>query len=142
MSELLWGVKASFRQYVRQTGGTEEPHGKATRREDRFAFEPAGDGLRFEGEVRFQAHGGMLAVTVADPWIVDGMLSVVDTDYLPDRTHRVDIARLGPVTPAEGGRAEAIPYLTTLGVRLLGDVYSVQTEMDPVSFPLERPMIT
>ncbi|MFV2178576.1 LysR family transcriptional regulator [Actinomadura sp. LOL_016] len=49
-----------------------------------FAFETRWAAACGSGEIRFEARG-MPAVTVADPCITDGMLSVVDTDYLPDR---------------------------------------------------------
>ncbi|MGW1547240.1 HtaA domain-containing protein [Streptomyces sp. NPDC002346] len=151
-SGLAWGVKASFRDYVRQAEGAMEVRGKATHGPDGFVF-PAVDSsqfdpvsglgeLRFEGEVHFTAHHGMLSVTVADPRIAIGptgaVLTVLDPDYLPDRSHRIKVARLGPVTRAvdEVTWAQVTAALTVQGSRLLGDVYPVNTPLDPVSFSL------
>jgi hypothetical protein len=40
--------------------------------------------------VHFQGHGGLLSVTLMDPWIIiewsGTSLTAVDPDYLPDRS--------------------------------------------------------
>ncbi|MFJ2028752.1 HtaA domain-containing protein [Streptosporangium sp. NPDC087985] len=145
--QLTWGVKQSFRAYVEAVGGTVTVHAPALSADTAFAFprvdrapseSPAGE-LRFEGEVRFEAHGGMLSVALIDPWIVFGpdgaVLTVVDTDYLPDRSKRLKIARLGGETSGDGaGRVEVPAALTVQGSQLLGDVYPAQTALDPISF--------
>ncbi|MEJ0064693.1 MAG: HtaA domain-containing protein [Caulobacteraceae bacterium] len=78
---LSWGLKQSFRAYVEAAGGSFEIAEGAERISDgAFAFAAApGDGLklgadgrpqgvgRFVGEVRCEAHGGMLKVFLARP---------------------------------------------------------------------------
>jgi len=140
---LIWGVKESFRNYVKGSGGTIDVASPARSEADRFAFPFAGsvDGeLRYAGEVRFAAHGGMLSVAIIDPWIVFGpeeaALTVVDTDYLPDRSRRLPIARIDTREPRAGASVEAAVALTVQGSRLLGDVYAPHTALDPVVFAI------
>lgn len=136
---LAWGVKQSFRSYVEGSGGEIVADAGATRAADgTFLFEatagsdlsldggaPSGTG-RFRGRVSFTAHGGLLSVTLTDPWIEaadDGwVLSIAET-----ATRRTAIARLGPVTDG------ALPAATTLdGMMILGDHYPPGTPLDPV----------
>jgi hypothetical protein len=78
---LTWGLKQSFRAYVEGAGGAIETAEGARRSADGAFIFPAapGEGLRlgadgkprgvgrFVGEVRCEAHGGMLKVFLADP---------------------------------------------------------------------------
>ncbi|GAA3208040.1 HtaA domain-containing protein [Actinocorallia longicatena] len=132
---LVWGVKKSFREYVEHSEGTIAASGQATRDGDAFVFPAAGEALRFTGTVAFEAHGGMLAVKITDPWIVEdeeGLALSVASPHRPDT--RLVIARLSaPVV--DGGRATAAAALTYEGVSLLGNVYSVKAELDPVVYP-------
>ncbi|MCD0449770.1 HtaA domain-containing protein [Actinocorallia sp. API 0066] len=138
---LVWGVKASFRDYVRRAEGEVKITAGAEAAGDAFAFTPTDEKLKFAGEVDFDAHGGMLKVTVADPWIEladDGSasLSVVNPARLTtDRSQRLTIATLGDFTPAGDGTAKAPAYLTMNGVWLLGNVYGPGDELDTVTFP-------
>lgn len=145
---LAWGVKESFRRYVEASGGTIAAGGGAERAADGgFVFAAAAENAlalgadgapdgtgRFQGVVTFQAHGGMLSVTLTDPWIepADGggyVLSIAETP-----TRRTAIARLdvgGRTTGADG--ATELPAATTLdGMMILGDHYPPGTALDPV----------
>jgi hypothetical protein len=150
---LVWGVKQSFRNYVEATGGTIEAAGEAERLEDGvFAFAPAPDAasaldsggrptgtVKFQGEVRFQAHGGMLSVFLADPSIeLDAEGAVLMVADAPSRKFRIPIARLdlSAAEPlVEGGLS--IPSAVTIeGMQLLGDHYPPRTPLDPVRIRL------
>jgi hypothetical protein len=139
VARLGWGVKQSFRAYVEGSGGTIEAGDGAQRAADgTFAFDAAADsdlavaedGLsgtgRFRGRLAFRAHGGLLSVTLVDPWVEaagDGwVLSIAETP-----TRRTAIAKLGAL---EGG---ALGAVTTLdGMMILGDHYPPGTVLDPV----------
>ena len=147
MVTLTWGVKQSFRAYVEMSGGAATTtDGAACAPDGGFTFETAPDcdlavaldgavsGTgRFRGRVSFQAHGGMLSVTLTDPWIeaaADGLvLSIAETP-----TRRTAIARLdadGASRAADG--ALEIPAAITLdGMMILGDHYPPGTALDPV----------
>jgi hypothetical protein len=152
---LIWGVKESFRAYVTASGGTVDVTEPAQLDPAGFRFPlaessvgdvfwaegklPARGELRYTGEVRFQAHGGMLVVVIIDPSVVfepgEATLTVVDTDYLPDRSKRLKMALLDTeairIEPGSTG-IEAPAALTEEGSRLLGDVYPAQTALDPL----------
>lgn len=136
---LGWGVKQSFRAYVEGSGGSIATGDGCTRADDgTLAFEAAADSDlvltdgalsgtgRFRGRVQFQAHGGLLSVTLADPWVepADGgwVLSIAET-----ATRRTAIAKLG--APEDG----AMSATTTLdGMMIIGDHYPPGTPLDPV----------
>ena len=150
VAALTWGVKQSFRNYVQATGGTIETAGGAAPAADgAFAF-PAtpGQGLtlddagrpqgagRFAGEVRFQAHGGMLSVRLVEPGLevtsTGAALSVADGE------RRVAIATLdlAAAGPGEAGELVIPAALTLDGSFLLGDHYPPATVLDPVRLSL------
>ncbi|HEX7886115.1 MAG TPA: HtaA domain-containing protein [Phenylobacterium sp.] len=150
---LSWGVKQSFRGYVEATGGTIETAAGAERAADGgFTFAPAaGNALRldatgqpegrggFLGEVRFQAHGGMLSVRIVDPAVEIGAsgatLTVADAGA---PTGRVEIARLDLAAMTAGDHGEiVIPTALSMdGSWLLGDHYPPNTPLDPVRLTL------
>ena len=124
---LHWGVKQSFRGYVAMMGGVTEAGGGveiaadggftfATAPDSDLAVGPdgslSGQG-RFLGEVRFEAHGGMLKVFLADPMLEIGAsgasLTVADSAA---RTRRVEIAKSAPV-PASWSPKDAISSYET-----------------------------
>ena len=151
-TSLQWGVKQSFRNYVGMAGGTTEVGAGAQQTEDgAFVFAAADGDLAldaegklqgrggFTGEVKFQAHGGMLSVFLADPAIeVDdkgAALTVADT---AKRDYRVEVARLdlAAMTTEPSGEIIIPVGLSIEGSRLLGDHYAPRTELDPVRLRL------
>ena len=153
-ARLEWGLKQSFRAYVEGAGGSIAVGEGTTRAADgAFAFaaapgdagltldvdgKPAGTG-RFVGEVRCEAHGGMLKVFLADPAVEirpDGaVITVWDT---AGRDRRVELALLdlGAAT-AEADGALVIPSkLARDGWQVLGDHYPPMTPLDPVRLRL------
>ena len=143
---LGWGVKQSLRSYVEMNGGTFTADDGATRAPDgAFAFEavpesdlavdggtPSGTG-RFRGRIGLQAHGGMLSITLTDPWIEPDASGLV-LSIAESLTRRTAIARLdlaAAVEEPDGGLV--IPTATTLdGMMILGDHYPPGTALDPV----------
>ncbi|MGA0603286.1 HtaA domain-containing protein [Caulobacter sp. KR2-114] len=150
---LTWGVKESFRHYVEGSGGTVDAGLGAERAEDgTFIFDAApGPGLKlgadgkltgqgaFAGEVRFQAHGGMLSVFMADPSIEIGeagaFLTVYDT---PERIRRIPLAKLDVANAVVGlDGALVVPAVMSIeGWQVLGDHYLPMTPLDPVRLKL------
>lgn len=143
MATLSWGVKQSFRSYVDAAGGTVATGGGAERTPDGgFAF-PEGpqstlamgpDGRlqgtgRFQGEVSFSAHGGMLSVVLVDPWIeateAGLILSVADS-----AARRLPFATLDAAAMTTEGDLPAA--ITLDGMFLLGDHYPPGTALDAV----------
>ena len=141
---LTWGVKQSFRNYVKMTEGVTEVGGGASQNaEGEFVFTAAPDSDlaigpdgaltgtgRFIGEVKFEGHGGMLKVFLADPVLevvgTEAKLTVAET---PERKLRGEIARLD----LAGGDASALPAALAMdGVFLLGSHYPLRTALDPV----------
>lgn len=153
IAALSWGVKQSFRSYVEAMGGMTETRAGAAREADgAITFSAAdGEGLTldadgrpqgrggFLGEVRFEAHGGMLRVFLADPVVEIGpaaaTLSVADG---PARTARVQIASLDLASMTTGDEGEIVipTALTIEGSFLLGDHYPPRTALDPVRLKL------
>jgi hypothetical protein len=153
-ARLSWGLKQSFRAYVEAAGGAIETGEGAERAADgafTFVAAPGGEGLalgadgkpegvgRFVGEVRCQAHGGMLKVFLADPSIEIGpagaIVAVADT---PARDRRVELAvlDLAAATRAEDGEVIIPAKLSRDGWRVLGDHYPASTPLDPVRLRL------
>jgi hypothetical protein len=146
---LSWGLKQSFRAYVEAAGGAIETSAGAERAADGgFAFAAApGERLqlgldgrpegvcRFVGEVRCEAHGGMLKVFLADPSVEIGpagaIVAVADT---PARDRRVALAQLelAAATIAADGELVIPAKLSRDGWQVLGDHYPPATPLDPV----------
>ena len=152
VTTLGWGVKQSFRSYVEATGGVIEAGGGAERTADGgFTFaQAAGGDLRldadgklegrgtFTGELKFEAHGGMLSVFLADPIVEVGssgaVLTVADSKA---RTHRLEIARLDlAAMTTEDGEILLPAALLMHGIHVLGDHYPLMTALDPVRLKL------
>lgn len=146
-SSLVWGVKRSFLRYLSNLPGTQASiaDGAASTRDHRFVF-PAADPIqsvrtmmgtvKFEGEVRFTSHGGMLDVMLADPWLeIDGSTARLSfmTNREAGRRERIVIADLLEQQATSGDSTRL--WETTLaqpGVRVFGDTYLVGELMDPV----------
>lgn len=150
VTALTWGVKQSFRAYVEGAGGTISTDAGAERAADgAIAFPAEGDGLttgvgdalqgagKFSGEVRFEAHGGMLSVRLSSLSLdVDGegaSLKVAD-----ERGNPVEIARLDLAAATKGDGDLVIPARLSMdGSYLLGDHYPPRTVVDPVRLTLK-----
>ncbi|HWF76682.1 MAG TPA: HtaA domain-containing protein [Caulobacteraceae bacterium] len=151
---LEWGLKQSLRAYVEGAGGSiETSDGVARTADGAFVFaaapgdtglalgadgKPAGTG-RFVGEVRCEAHGGMLKVFLADPAVEigpdGGVLTVAEG---PGRDSRVALALLDLDAATKGGDgALVIPAKVSRdGWRVLPDHYPMGTPLDPVRLRL------
>src|SRR6185312_12174085 len=94
---------------------------------------------RFVGEVRCEAHGGMLKVFFADPAIEirpDGAaITVADS---PARDSRVELAVLDLDAATTGAEAELVipAKVARDGWRVLPDHYPPMTPLDPVRLKL------
>ncbi|MFT4081143.1 MAG: HtaA domain-containing protein [Nocardioides sp.] len=143
---LHWGIKDSFLDYVASTrdgqctvggGASPSPSGVFLFEPDRLA-RSAWPERRFTGEVRFEAHGGMLFVRVVDPWISvedgQGVLSVLDPDS-PDAqarltlaTFALDVALIDPEQPW----AVSDVRLAAAGTSIFDDVYPEREPFAPL----------
>lgn len=141
VTRLEWGVKQSFRAYVEGSGGTIAATDGASRdAAGAFVFEAAADSDlvvadgalrgtgRFRGRVAFLAHGGLLSVTLTDPWLeladAGWVLSIAETPTRRTAIAKVDVGGLA------GG---ALPTATTHeGMMILGDHYPPGTALDAV----------
>lgn len=153
VAALIWGVKQSFRNYVEAAGGVIEVRDGVGREADgafTFAAQPGGD-LRlgadgrpvgratFLGEARFEAHGGMLRVCLADPMLeigpAGGVVTVADSSA---RDYRVEVAQLdlAAMTTGEAGEIVIPATISMHGGQWLGDHYPPGTRLDPVRLVL------
>ncbi|WP_342660449.1 HtaA domain-containing protein [Rhodococcus ruber] len=95
--------------------------------------------VRFRGALRIRAHGGMLDVLIADPWVEHlpsgSILSVVDPAGWPRRDHRIVFADLAVDGPRIAGArgAQFTATLTESGISVFGGQYASGTELDPVA---------
>jgi hypothetical protein len=146
MATLSWGVKQSFRSYIDAAGGTVDLAAGAERAPDGAFLFPEGpestlargpDGRltgqgRFEGQVSFKAHGGMLNVVLTDPWVEATEGGLVLT-VAASATRRVTFAKLDAAAMTTEGDATALPAAITLdGMFILGDHYPPGTALDVV----------
>ena len=151
VTTLIWGVKQSFRAYVEASGAIDTGGGAERNAAGEFAFaaaphaglaigadgKPLGRG-DFVGEVRFEAHGGMLKVFLADPALEvtpDGArITVAESEA---RDVRVELAVLDMAGASLDGGELVIPTkLSKDGWRTLGDHYPPMTPLDPVRLKL------
>jgi hypothetical protein len=151
---MSWGVKSSFTRYVSALpdGRYGAGHGATAAGDGTFFFElddasgfdPArSEGVvKYRGDVRYKAHGGVLFVMLVDPWLEmrDGVgeLTVVDAERWPARDQRLTLATLrsdddgSRGLPPGWGQVEA--RLTPAGVEIFNDVYAVGELLEPVRF--------
>ncbi|MGD6979063.1 MULTISPECIES: HtaA domain-containing protein [Citricoccus] len=151
---LSWGVKGSFTRYVASMpdGRYGAGHGATETADGAFFFElddasgydpRAQEGLvKYRGDVRFKAHGGMLFVMIVDPWLEfheDGvLLTVVDAERWPDRDHRITLATLRPDERGSRGlppgwRCQEA-RLSAEGAAVFNDVYPVGEVLEPARY--------
>lgn len=93
--------------------------------------------IEFSGDVRLQAHGGMLLVILMKPWIeISGnniALSFVDLMAWPDTSRREIIGTLIDEIIEVSDNVLEIPVkLTTNAVEIFNNVYPAGTAMAPV----------
>lgn len=145
---LIWGLKESFRNYVEATGGVIATERGAERTADgSIAFAPkAGEVLKldgqgklqgqgsFSGEVRFQSHGGMLSIQLADPIVEIDDTGASLTVAVDGGSHRLEIAKLDPTEAVQGEKNEILipATLSMAAYQLLDNQYPPGTALDPV----------
>ena len=144
---LTWGVKASFRSYVEAAGGSVELSDGATRTEDgSFVFTALPDGdlnieadgsatgaMRFRGTVIFEAHGGMLKVSLTELGLEAGEEGLVLTvPEAPLNRDRCAIAKLTMLDSVAGDALLLGAEITLEGMYQIADNYPPGTELDPV----------
>ncbi|WP_037144128.1 HtaA domain-containing protein [Rhodococcoides fascians] len=135
---LLWGFKASFREYIQLVSGHVVIVSPASEVDSKYFFPFSGkheDGdhgatlLRFDGSVSFTGHGGLLSMTIATPTVVfhegRATLSIRDPK---------DAMRLMPLAdlamPSTAGPVPA--SLTPQGSATLQGTYSTGAALDDV----------
>lgn len=139
---LAWGIKSSFLGYLESLPDCTIGTGGGAWRDagtGRFHFPLAqrveldDDGVRLEysGEVRIQAHGGMLLVILMNPWLSIGAgrteFSTVDLMFWPDTSHREVLGVSGITSGTE------FPLtLAESAVETFNNVYPAGEPLDPV----------
>jgi hypothetical protein len=151
---LSWGVKASFTRYVDSMPDGRRGAGYGATETDGgiFFFElddaseydvDTGRGVvKYRGDVRYKAHGGMLFVMVVDPWLEfqgdSASLTVIDAERWPERNQRITLATLLPDEQGSeclpSGWASLEARLSPQGVHVFNDVYSVGELLEPVRY--------
>lgn len=156
---LSWGVKQSFNRYVDASpdgqrdagiGATQMPDGTYFFEfADASDFDPqAGTGvIKYLGAVRYKAHGGVLFVVIAEPWLEfnDGSaeLSVIHPEAMQERDRRLSIATLDVQNAQQGlplGWNGLQAHITQAGVDLFNNVYAPGEAVDPVRFSFMTPV--
>lgn len=146
-TKLIWGVKASFRSYVKSSEGSITFSDGVTVTDDGefiFTAAPGGDfavtadgratgSMRFNGSVTFEAHGGMLKSTLSELGVEASgegiLLTVLDA---PMNKSRCTVAELGPVEMGAGEVVTFIAKITVDGMYQIADNYPPGTVLDPV----------
>jgi hypothetical protein len=126
--KLIWPVRRSFVAYVRGNQGTVTLGGGVTETDEGFVFPGDSVALEFTGSVHFEAHGGMLDVTIGDPaFAISGDAGTlgVTTGAGGERTTIARLIEIQGDDPASGQL-----LLTYEGTRLLGDVYAPGSPLD------------
>ena len=99
-----------------------------------IASDGAAEGaVRFEGSVTFEAHGGMLKVTLTELGVEagpDGLL--LTAPEAPLNQDRCAIAKLGPAETGPGGILSLRAEITLDGMYQIADNYPPGTELDAV----------
>lgn len=147
ITSLTWGVKASFRAYVEAAGGEITLSDGATRdAEGAFVLTalPGGDlaigadgaltgQARFQGAIRFEAHGGMLRTTLCELGLEAGPDGgVITAPTTPGGEKRYAIAKLGPPETGPDGAIAMACTITLDGMYQIADNYPPGTPLDPV----------
>ncbi|TAP39153.1 HtaA domain-containing protein [Arthrobacter sp. S39] len=145
----LWGIKASFMRYLAMQHGTQASigGGAAATAKNEFLFPAAPGvgflpaagpgGMRFEGDVHFIAHGGLLNVVLADPWIQrvgdQILLSFITGEYSGSSVTPTVLAELVERQSAEDdGSVTFDATLASSGIHVFGGVYAAGEPLDPI----------
>lgn len=147
---LSWGIKASFLQYVGRQLGSEASVGGGAgyTSSHEFTFPESTEStldlgaergvLKFDGDVRLRAHGGLLDLWIADPWVeLDGPISTLSLAFgrSPDRGRRTVIASLERHPEPVGDDSVVLSFQAVLiepGRWMFNDIYPVGQLLDPV----------
>ncbi|WP_258957158.1 HtaA domain-containing protein [Rhodococcus globerulus] len=141
-----WGIKRSFIRYVAYLpdGNHVTEDGAYLNDSSIFTFpnfvvaEPDIGAIRFQGTVKVGGHGGLLGVLLSDPWVHlsgnEGVLSVIDPEEWPSRSHRIILADLEVELQGvgDGSRLHCLATLAESGVALFDGHYPCGTALDPV----------
>jgi hypothetical protein len=133
---LQWGIRESFRDYIRGVeDGAQSVSGAATQDEAGVVSFPAVEGdytegsvvARFTGAVSFRAHGGVLGLTIADPWVeARGVITIAGP-----RESRVPLAEFDPAeSVTTAATVEVHPRLSFTGSRLFDEIYGPGAPLD------------
>jgi hypothetical protein len=127
---LAWAIRRSFTEYVRAAEGSVTLADGVAEADGEFFFEGVpGNPDAFSGSVRFQAHDGLLDVTIGAPSLaVDGTSGTVSVTTGSGASHIV-LARLVDIRGDDISSGRTM--LTFEGSRLLGDVYPPGSALDP-----------
>ncbi|MGO4689493.1 HtaA domain-containing protein [Glaciibacter sp. 2TAF33] len=154
-SGMVWRIRSSFIRYVTGSGGVIGIRGRAGTvktpagvafyfgLDDASGFDPMtlSGTLAFSGAVDFTAHGGMLSLSIVDPWIIFGERSLISVLFGDQRVPLAQVTASPPTfSPGSGGVLEwsALPtHLEATAVPLFGDVYTAGVAMDPISVRIE-----
>lgn len=156
-----WGIKQSFLRYLANLPGTQASvgGGAAFTKDNRFVF-PAAEGVgkdgltaagtvKFEGEVRLTAHGGMLDLVLSDPWVdIDRRTArlsfVTNRSAGPGLVRTVVCELLEQPGESDDSRRAWEARLADSGVHVFGDTYAAGEVLDPAHFlssPLSVPRL-
>ncbi|KRA25444.1 hypothetical protein ASD65_14200 [Microbacterium sp. Root61] len=140
---LRWGIKRSLLDYVRRFDGGIVHAGAHAGADGRTVFpaDPSApeewDGCgvlaAFSGAVQLRAHGGLLALDIAEPWIVlrgdTSLLTIADPD---DARGRSGFVVLVDAAPSVEWRGVSATVLTADGADQFLGTYRAGTGFDPV----------
>lgn len=154
---LLWAFKPSFVNYVARTpdGRAYLSGGVTANESNELLFElenhaaPSADGdaahtFTFRGDVRFQAHLGMLFVRIAEPQVTlrgdEGELTVIDSESADGgRVRLVTFSVSGPEISDSLQRWDAADVrLADEGVPFFGDTYEAGEPFAPLTITVPR----
>jgi hypothetical protein len=126
---LAWAIRRSFTEYVRAAEGSVTLADGVVEADGQFFFEGVpGNPDVFVGSVRFQAHDGLLDVTIGDPSLtMDGTSGTVSVTT-GSGASRIVLGRFVDIQGDDISSGRAM--LTFEGSRLLGDVYSPGSALD------------
>lgn len=139
-----WSLRTSFTDYVASIDDSKITHTDVTVDSSaRLVFDgvAATDGaaFRFAGSVHFWAHFGVMDFLLGGIEIhLDGTPRITIGPQ-PRREGRVTIAELVGPADVTDSAVTLGARLTEGGVKVLGDVYSVGAELDPIQIVRSRP---